>query len=72
MEALTHAGYQNVIADGNTVTPGRPGSGSSDLGGIAKGYIADQLESLSEKEGVKHADQPRRQHSVVGRKRRME
>lgn len=53
-EALTHVGYQNVTVDGNTVTLADP-EAALDLGGIAKGYIADQLKAYLKKEGVKHA-----------------
>lgn len=53
-EALTHVGYQNVTVDGNTVTLADP-EAALDLGGIAKGYIADQLKAYLKKEGIKHA-----------------
>ncbi|MCC8044916.1 MAG: FAD:protein FMN transferase [Clostridiales bacterium] len=42
-EALSHIDYQNVAVDGTTVTLSDP-EAEIDLGGIAKGYIADQLE----------------------------
>ncbi|MCD7882472.1 MAG: FAD:protein FMN transferase [Lachnospiraceae bacterium] len=42
-EALSHIGYQNVTVDGTTVTLSDP-EAEIDLGGIAKGYIADRLE----------------------------
>lgn len=53
-EALTHVGYQNVNVTGNTVTLADP-KAALDLGGIAKGYIADQLKTYLKKEGVSHA-----------------
>ena len=40
--ALSHVGYENVQLDGTTVTLLDPDT-SIDLGGIAKGYIADLL-----------------------------
>lgn len=53
-EALTHVGYSNVTVDGNTVTLA-DSAAALDLGGIAKGYIADQLKAYLKKEGIKHA-----------------
>ena len=41
-EALSHVDYKNVQLDGTTVTLLDP-QASIDLGGIAKGYIADRL-----------------------------
>lgn len=53
-EALTHVNYKNVIVDGTTVTLKDP-QAHLDLGGIAKGYIADKLKTLLKENGVKHA-----------------
>ena len=48
-KALTTVDYQNVVVDGNTVTLKDP-SAKIDLGGIAKGYIADRMkDSLNQK-----------------------
>ena len=49
-KALTTVDYQNVVVDGNTVTLKDP-SAKIDLGGIAKGYIADRMKDyLNQKE----------------------
>lgn len=53
-EAKSHVNYKNVVVDGNTVQLLDP-KAALDLGGIAKGYIADRLKEYLEKEGVKHA-----------------
>ena len=45
--------YTKITLDGNTVT--LPAGMMIDLGGIAKGYIADQIKAYLEKRGVKHA-----------------
>ncbi len=45
--------YTKITLDGNTVT--LPAGMMIDLGGIAKGYIADQVKTYLEKRGVKHA-----------------
>ena len=52
--ALTHVGYQNIELSGNTVTLKDPDT-QIDLGAIAKGYIADQMKSYLQKQGVKSA-----------------
>lgn len=44
-EALSHVNYKNIQINDNTVTLLDP-EASIDLGGIAKGYIADQLKSF--------------------------
>ncbi len=54
-DALEHVDYRKVLVSGNTVTMQDP-EASIDLGGIAKGYIADQLKKYLEKEGVRHAN----------------
>ena len=41
-EALSHVDYKNVVLEGNTVTLKDP-KAQIDLGGIAKGFIADKL-----------------------------
>ena len=45
--------YTKITLDGNTVT--LPAGMMIDLGGIAKGYIADRIKMYLEKRGVKHA-----------------
>ena len=45
--------YTKITLDGNTVT--LPAGMMIDLGGIAKGYIADRIKAYLEKRGVKHA-----------------
>ncbi len=51
-EALAHVGYQTVHVDGDAVWLDDPRA-SLDLGGIAKGYIADGLSQLLVSRGVK-------------------
>lgn len=53
-EALSHVDYRKVHVDGTTVTL-EDSKAAIDLGGIAKGYIADRLKSYLEEQGVKHA-----------------
>ncbi|MEF9945940.1 MAG: FAD:protein FMN transferase [Lachnospiraceae bacterium] len=53
-EALSHVDYRNISIQDHTVTLKDPQS-AIDLGGIAKGYIADQLKDYLKKQGVKHA-----------------
>lgn len=53
-ETVKHIGYQNVLVDGNTVQLLDPDA-AVDLGGIAKGYIADRLRDYLEESGVRHA-----------------
>ena len=53
-EALSHVSYEMITIDGNTVTLEDPYM-AIDLGGIAKGYMADQLKSYLESEGIKSA-----------------
>ena len=50
-EAVRHVGYQNVSVSGTTVELADP-EAMVDLGGIAKGYIADDLASLFREHGV--------------------
>ena len=45
--------YTKVVIDGNRVT--LPAGMMIDLGGIAKGYIADRIKTYLENRGVKHA-----------------
>lgn len=52
-EAKSHVNYENVILDGNTVTLTDP-EAAIDLGGIAKGYIADKLKEYLESKGIEH------------------
>lgn len=51
-EARSHVDYRNLIIEGNTVTLTDPNA-AIDLGGIAKGYIADQIKALLEEKGIK-------------------
>lgn len=53
-EALTHVDYKNIQIEGNTVTLTDPDT-KIDLGGIAKGYIADKLKKFLIESGVEHA-----------------
>lgn len=53
-EALTHVNYKNIQIEGNTVTLTDPDT-KIDLGGIAKGYIADKLKKFLTESGVEHA-----------------
>lgn len=53
-EALTHVNYKNIQIEGNAVTLTDPDT-KIDLGGIAKGYIADKLKEYLTKSGVEHA-----------------
>ena len=52
-EAAAKADYTKVRLEGNTVT--LPEGMMIDLGGIAKGYIADRIKAYLEERGVKHA-----------------
>ena len=53
-EVLSHVNYKNIVIEGNTVTLTDP-KASIDLGGIAKGYMADQLKEFLLSEGVTSA-----------------
>ncbi len=53
-EALSHVNYQNIQIIGNEVTLLDP-EAAIDLGGIAKGYMADQLKKYLISEGVESA-----------------
>lgn len=53
-EGLTHVGWEKVDLNGNTVTFSDPGT-MIDLGGIAKGYIADRMADYLRQEGVTSA-----------------
>ncbi len=53
-EAISHVDYRNIKVDGNTVTISDP-EGEIDLGGIAKGYIADRLAENLDKSDVTSA-----------------
>lgn len=50
-DALSHVNFQNIVVDGNNVTLTDP-KAAIDLGGIAKGYMADQLKEYLMSEGV--------------------
>lgn len=53
-EALSHVNYKNIMIEGNTVTL-TDSEASIDLGGIAKGYMADRLKEYLLSEGVNSA-----------------
>ena len=53
-EAKSHIGYENVKVDGNTVQLLDP-EAAIDLGGIAKGYIADKIKEYLIEQGVDSA-----------------
>lgn len=53
-EAITHIDYRGVTVEGTTVSLMDPRA-KIDLGGIAKGYIADDLKRLLAERGVKSA-----------------
>lgn len=53
-EGLAHVGWEKVDLNGNTVTFSDPGT-MIDLGGIAKGYIADRMANYLRQEGVTSA-----------------
>lgn len=53
-EAVEHINYKNIKIDGNDVTLTDPDA-MIDLGGIAKGYIADRLKDYLKSKGVRHA-----------------
>ena len=53
-EAVSHIDYRCIQVDGTTVTLTDPDA-KIDLGGIAKGYIADRLKEYLKSEGVEHA-----------------
>ncbi len=51
-EYLSHVGYKNVVIDGNNVLL-KDSDAKLDLGGIAKGYIADKLKDFLKDNGIK-------------------
>lgn len=53
-DALSHVNYKNIVIVGNTVRLTDP-KAAIDLGGIAKGYMADQLKEYLLHEGVTSA-----------------
>ncbi len=53
-KARSHVNYKNVILDKNTVTLTDP-EAAIDLGGIAKGFIADKLKAYLTDQGIEHA-----------------
>lgn len=53
-EAVSHIDYHNVQVDGNVVTLTDP-EARIDLGGIAKGYIADRIKEYLKSQGIEHA-----------------
>lgn len=53
-EALSHVGYETIEINGSSVRLADPDA-AIDLGGIAKGYIADQIKALLQEKGVTSA-----------------
>lgn len=53
-EALPHVDYRNIVVDGTTVTLRDP-EAKLDLGGIAKGYITDDLAAFLKEGGCESA-----------------
>lgn len=53
-EAVSHINYHTVIVKGNMITLDDP-EAMVDLGGIAKGYIADRIKDYLLENGVEHA-----------------
>lgn len=53
-EAVRHINYKCIKTDGNQVTLTDPDA-RIDLGGIAKGYIADRLKDYLKSKGIRHA-----------------
>ena len=53
-EAVTHINYKTIEVNGTTKTMSDPYA-KIDLGGIAKGYIADQVKNYLIEEGIEHA-----------------
>lgn len=53
-EALSHVNYKNIVIDGNKVSLTDPNA-AIDLGGIAKGYIADSLKDYLIRKDVESA-----------------
>ncbi len=53
-DALSHVSYEKILIEGNTVTLLDPNM-AIDLGGIAKGYMADKLKEYLLSEGVESA-----------------
>lgn len=53
-EAASHVDYKNIFIEDNTVRLLDPYA-AIDVGGIAKGYIADILKKYLKEQGVKHA-----------------
>ena len=51
--ALTSVGYQSILLDGNVVTA--KNGAKLDLGGIAKGFIADKVTAYLKENGIKSA-----------------
>ena len=54
IDTLSHVNYKNIVIHENTVTLTDPNA-AIDLGGIAKGYIADKLKEYLLSQGVKSA-----------------
>lgn len=52
-QALETVGYENIIIEGNTVSLAN--DANIDLGGVVKGYAADEIEKYLISQGVEHA-----------------
>lgn len=53
-EAVSHVDYKNIVIKDNTIKLADPHA-AIDVGGIAKGYIADRVKEYLKKQGVRHA-----------------
>ena len=53
-QAVSHVDYEQIIIQGNTVRLAEP-QAEIDLGGIAKGYVADRVGDYMEEQGVTSA-----------------
>ena len=53
-EAVSHVDYRQIHEDGNRIRMDDP-SAKIDLGGIAKGYVGDEMRKVLKKEGVTSA-----------------
>lgn len=53
-DALRHVDYRNIVVDGDNITL-KDAETQLDLGGVAKGYIADRIAEFLEGKGVERA-----------------
>jgi FAD:protein FMN transferase len=54
LNGINHVGYENILLDGNIVTL-LDSEAMLDVGGIAKGFIADEIKDMMLEKGVKSA-----------------